>query len=151
MKLRPNDILNKKFNHKMRGYDTTEVDEFMRDAAADYEQMMAENVQLKQRVDGLESELKRYKNIEGTLNNALVLAQKTADDLRVNTQKEIELMARQAKDEMKSDLERESRELEELQKMRNRFSVEFRSLLRSYLDICEGKVIGERSEQSSGE
>ena len=137
MELKPIDLLNKGFRRKMRGYDASEVDEFLRAAAGAFEEALVESARLTERVESLETELQRYKEIESTLNNALVLAQKTADELKANAQKEAELIKREARDETERELRQAREELEEVRKRRDRFTVEFRALLRSYLETCE--------------
>lgn len=155
MALKPIDLLNKTFAKRVRGYDAAEVQEFLRAAAADFEESLGDNKRLSERLEGLEQEVARYRDMEATLNNALVLAQKTADELRTNAVKEAELVIREAQAKAEKDFAeiRDKQatvvsELENLQRMRERFEVEFRAVLRTYLDLLGGDDSGGSSEQS---
>ena len=79
----PLDIENKKFSKQMmNGYSVEEVDEFLDDLTVDYTKNYREATELKAKVDELTKSLEHYKNIEATLQNTLVMAQKTADDVK---------------------------------------------------------------------
>jgi len=151
MQVKPIDMLNTKFNHRVRGYDTTEVDEFMKIAASGFEQALADNAQLRERVSSLEKEVQRFREMESTLHEVLILAQQTAEEVKTNAHKEADLITRTAKEQLDSELSGARNELEEVYRTRNRFELEFRALLRSYLDICEGNGVGRRTENQSGE
>ncbi|HAH86067.1 MAG: DivIVA domain-containing protein [Armatimonadota bacterium] len=142
MQVKPIDILNKKFAHRMRGYDTSEVDEFMKEAADAFEVVLSENARLKERIESINLEVNRYKNLEATLNSTLVMAQKNADDMRTNAANEAERVVRDAKEQMNRELADARRELEDLRNTRLRFQTELRSLLNSYLAMSEGEKLG---------
>ncbi len=79
----PLDIENKKFNKQMmNGYNVDEVDEFLDEIMEDYESNYKELAALRPKVDELNSALAHYKNIENTLQNTLVMAQTTADEVK---------------------------------------------------------------------
>jgi cell division initiation protein len=142
---KPVDILNKTFGRAFRGYNRSQVDEFMRSVSAEMERVLAENVRLSERLSNLESGLARYKEIENTLNGALVLAQKTADDVRTNARKEADLFSREVREQMDRELDQKRRELQNLLDMKERFLVELHGLLRSYMELCERADIGGRT------
>lgn len=150
MDLKPIDLLNKSFRLKVRGYDPSEVHQFLHAAATELERLLAENIGLKEQVESLEAEVGRYRDVERTLNNALVLAQKTAEEVMANARKEADLVMREARSKAERDLGQTQKELEELRKTRDRFAIEFRALLQSCLEICEGSQGGERKKRSSG-
>ena len=79
----PLDIENKKFSKQMmNGYSVEEVDDFLDDLTVDYTKNYKEATELKAKVAELTKSLEHYKNIESTLQNTLVMAQKTADDVK---------------------------------------------------------------------
>lgn len=96
MPLTPLDIHNKEFRRSFRGYNEEEVDEFLDEVVKDYDAVLKENVQLKREIDELRESLEHYRNLEGTLNRTLTLAQETADELRENARKEAEMIIREA-------------------------------------------------------
>ena len=80
----PLDIENKKFSKQMmNGYNVDEVDEFLDQIMQDYETNYKELASMKTKVDELNNALEHYKNIENTLQNTLVMAQSTAEEVKV--------------------------------------------------------------------
>ena len=79
----PLDIEKKKFNKQMmNGYNVEEVDEFLDEIQGDYEQNYKEVATLNAKVEELNNSLNHYKNIETTLQNTLVMAQSTAEEVK---------------------------------------------------------------------
>ena len=97
----PLDIENKKFNKQMmNGYNVDEVDDFLDEIMEDYEVNYKELAVLRPKIDELESALSHYKNIEETLQNTLVMAQTTSE--------EVKSVARQQADQIVADAQREA-------------------------------------------
>lgn len=84
----PIDMRQARFASAMRGFDKTEVTSFLEEAASDYEHAMRENDRLRQQIAALEASLSQYRELEGGLKTTLVSAQKVAEDMRQNAQKE---------------------------------------------------------------
>ena len=79
----PLDIENKKFSKQMmNGYNVDEVDDFLDELSVDYSKNYKDVTELKTKVEELNKSLVQYKSIEETLQNTLVMAQSTADDVR---------------------------------------------------------------------
>lgn len=105
----PLDIENKKFYKQMvNGYNVEEVDEFLDEVMVAYEKLYKENIELKKNAEELHNDVGQYKNIESTLQNTLVIAQKTADEVKETAEKQ----ARQIIDEANSKAEQIVREAE---------------------------------------
>lgn len=93
-----------KFNRALRGYDPDEVNEFLDKIINQVEDMVNENNKcleklelLEQENDMLKEKLEHFENIEGTLNRAIMMAQKTTDQMKVNAHKEADLLLDEAK------------------------------------------------------
>lgn len=78
----PLDIENKEFKNGMFGYDKTDVEEFMDQVLTDYESLYKENIALKDKLATLTDGIKQYKTIEESLQNALVIAQTTGEEVK---------------------------------------------------------------------
>ena len=79
----PLDIENKKFSKQMmNGYSVEEVDDFLDELTIDYTKNYKEVSELRNKVDELNKSLEHYKAIEETLQNTLVMAQSTAEDVK---------------------------------------------------------------------
>lgn len=79
--LTPMDIHNREFKKGLRGYKESEVDEFLDRVVADYEKLWRDNEKLKEQVRFNEKEINHYRSLERNLQDTLVVAQKTADEV----------------------------------------------------------------------
>ena len=96
----PLDIENKKFNKQMmNGYNVEEVDEFLDEIMEDYEANYKELIVLRPRVEELSSAIEHYKNIENTLQNTLVMAQSTAEEVKNVAKQQAEQIINEAQRE----------------------------------------------------
>lgn len=82
--LTPLDIQKQEFDVKFRGYSADEVDSFLDVVGSDYEKLYKENSELKQLVKSLSADIEKYKTMESTLKESILLAQSTADDVKQN-------------------------------------------------------------------
>ena len=91
--LTPIEIQSRTFKSGL-GYDKKEVDQFIKEILAGYESMYRENMELNDKLNTLNEGIQYYKSIEKTLQKALVLAQKTAEDTQAAAQKKAKLIER---------------------------------------------------------
>lgn len=152
--LTPLDIQKKEFRRRLRGYCEEEVDEFLDQILEDYEMLYRQNASLKDEVSRLKEETDRYRNLEETLRNTLVLAQKAADETRANAQKEAELICAEAKSKARV-LEEEGRQrlaelttrLQELQGKVEEYKAQTKALLLGAMALLETRSgTGEEAE-----
>ncbi|MCS6948952.1 MAG: DivIVA domain-containing protein [Armatimonadota bacterium] len=137
VRLTPIDITNKRFRRALRGYRPSEVDEFLAEVGADYEAVVVENAHLREQLAQAQQELERYRAIETTLKEALVLAQRTADELRASAHREVEAMRVQAELQVRQQMEQYQKAIEDLRLARQRFAIELRTTLRGMLEFVE--------------
>lgn len=91
------EIRNQQFSKSLRGYNEDEVRNFLMQLAQDYENLYSQNATLKESIQRLEAELLKYHKIEDTMNNSLIFAQQTAEDMKTNARREAELILEDAK------------------------------------------------------
>jgi len=96
MTITPIDIQKKEFHRSFRGYNEEEVKDFLEKITLSYEMIYKENQDLKEKVQELEEKLKQYRDLEDTLKKAVVMAEKTAEEVKANAQKERDLIIKQA-------------------------------------------------------
>lgn len=96
MRLTPLDIRKQEFPQRFRGYDTDEVDTFLDLIADDVEQLLTERNQLADRSAALEAQLAEFREIEHSLRNALVLAEKTSSEASETAQRRADAQVREA-------------------------------------------------------
>jgi cell division initiation protein len=142
--LTPLDIHNREFRRSFRGYDEDEVDEFLDLIVAEFERLMRDNDELRSKLAELESRIQHYRGLEETLKNSIVLAQKTADQVREAANKEADsikekalLEAERIHQRAEEDLRKVYNDLEECRTKVYRFKSEMRVYLQSQLEMVE--------------
>jgi len=71
------------------------------------------------------------------MKEALVLAQRTADELRATAHKEAEILRAQAEMQIRQQFEQQRKAIADLQVARQRFAIELRSALNGMLEFVE--------------
>ena len=84
MNYTPNDLDNIKFKKNFMGYNEDQVNDVLDSAIQDYELYIKENIELKDRISVLNEGIQHYKNIEESLQNTLVVAQQTGEEIKKN-------------------------------------------------------------------
>ena len=112
--LTPIDIHNREFKKGLRGYKESEVDEFLDRVVADYEKLWRENERLKEQARFNEKEINHYKNLERNLQDTLVVAQKTADEVISAAKKNAREMRENAVRESKTMYDNTARETQNM-------------------------------------
>lgn len=141
----PLDIENKKFSKQMmNGYSVGEVDDFLDELTVDYTKNYRETTELRTKVEELTKELEHYKSIEETLQNTLVMAQKTADDVKNVAKQQADQIINEAQGEAKKqagNLENEviakKKELDDVKKQFDIYKAKMESLLISQLELLK--------------
>ena len=77
--LTPVDIANHTFKGGI-GYDKKDVDAFISQLASDYKELYSSNVELKDKIATLNESLQHYRTIEDSMQKALTLSEKTAEE-----------------------------------------------------------------------
>lgn len=95
--LSPVDIQNKEFKKsKIGGYNIDEVNEFLDQILKSYQELINENYTLKDKMNVLNESVQYYRTMESTIQNVLVLADKTAQETKANAYEKAEQMKRDA-------------------------------------------------------
>lgn len=148
-RLSPLDIHNKEFSKSFRGYDQDEVDEFLDLVVAEFERLIRANEELQAELSGLQSRLEHYRGLEETLKNAIVLAQKTADEIKEASLREADAIKRQAmldadrlRDQANEALKKTHEEINAARQTLIRFQSEFKSLLQSSIEMMDAGTAG---------
>ena len=141
----PLDIENKKFAKQMvNGYSVNEVDDFLDELTISYGKLYKENAELKANAEELNNDVGQYKNIETTLQNTLVMAQKTADEIQEVAKKQAEQIIKDAEfnakksvEELNVQLKMKEKELEDLKRQFDVYKAKMESLLISQLELLK--------------
>jgi cell division initiation protein len=145
--LTPMEIHNKEFKKGMRGYKEEEVDEFLDKVVTDFEKLYRENGELKDKLSVINEKIDSYNLMERTLQNTLVVAQTTAEDVVVNARKKAEIIINEAEEQGKRVVEEANRSVtdihrdyESLKKDAQVFKTRFRTLLESELESLNENI-----------
>jgi cell division initiation protein len=155
--LSPLDIRQKEFRKGFRGYEERQVDNFMDEVANSIEDLLKENDQLRTKLVEAEERQQKYRELEEALKDTMVMAQKNAQDLKENADKEIkllmqdahqraEILLQQAEDEANKKVDQAEQRVREvmeayrqLQKQANVFKTQFRTFLQTQLELLSAE------------
>ncbi len=143
-KITPIDVQHKTFKRALQGYDRAEVDQFLDEIIEAMEDGTTQRAALEAEIADLKERISHFKAMEESLNNTLVLAQRTADEVKATAHKESDLIREQARiaaereianyNEAIAEVRREhQRAVEEAEKTRS----ELRSLLMTHLALLD--------------
>jgi cell division initiation protein len=123
------------------GYNRETVDRLLDEIVASFEDVWRERADMTDKVEQLENDLVRYREIEALLRTTLVSAEKAAVTLKEQARKEAELIVEEARSEARS-ITRHARSdhdrlLDEVRRMR--------SILRSALALVDDEAPEERA------
>lgn len=113
MKITPLDIEHKEFKKSLQGYAREEVDQYLDEVAESFELEIAERGKLEAELADLRERVAHFDAIKETLQNTLVLAQRTADEVKANAHKETDLIKQKAKLEVNDELQEMRHKLDE--------------------------------------
>jgi signal peptidase I len=86
MSITPAELRHVRFAQVRRGYDTEAVDRALESVADSIEELLHERHELIERARHLESDIERYREVEGTLTETLALAERAAEELKAEAQ-----------------------------------------------------------------
>ena len=112
----PLDVRQAKFPTAIRGYDREEVAAFLEQTSEAFEIALRDNDRLRQEIARLEGALAQFRDLEGSLKNTLMSAQKLADDMRENAAQESARIVREAEGRAEMILQKALGRLEDVQR-----------------------------------
>ena len=141
----PLDIENKRFAKQMvNGYSVEEVDDFLDELTVEYSKNYKEVNELRTTVEELNNSFVQYKTIEPTLQDTLIMAQTTAEEVKnVAKQKadqivdEAKVNAQKQVDELNNEIILKQKELDDVKKQFDIYKAKMESLLISQLELLK--------------
>lgn len=143
--LTPLDIENKRFaKQMMNGYNVDEVDDFLDEIGVEFAKKQRELNDAQKEVEELRKSLEHYKTIESTLQNTLIMAQSTAEEVKSVAKQKADQIINDAKatsqkecDSIQNQIVLKRKELEDLQKQFDIYKAKMESLLISQLELIK--------------
>lgn len=129
------------------GYDKKEVDNFLQEILVGYESLYTNCGDYTEKIASLEEKIEYYNSIEKTLQKALILAEKTAEDTKQAAKKEAEIIVdeanlkanyivKDAKEEL-SNIRKQSIDLIQQYEL---YKAQFKQLTKVQLDLIESEA-----------
>lgn len=134
--LTPMDIHDHQFKKSFRGYSENEVDDFLDKIVEDFEKLINDNERLKTQLYTAETELEKYRGLEKTMNDTLMVAQRTAD--------EVISAARKNAENMKEQTARECQQIREQAKFEAKQQVDNANMKRDVILADYARLVSEK-------
>lgn len=125
-----------------RGYRSRDVDDLLADVVTSFEDVWRERADLRDKLEALEADLVRFRELEALLRTTLVSAERASHEMKAQAKREAELIVGEAHAEARRVTRRATAERERLE----RDAIRVRALLRSALE-----VVGGDDEEETGE
>jgi len=156
VKLTPLDIRRQEFKRVVRGVDPEEVSVFLDMVAGEYERLLRENKALTEERDELKRKVEELDSMRDAIQDAVVMAKKSSDELLKQAQREAELRLKEAEVEAErivGDARRRvadfKREIDEIKNQRAILLGRMRSLLEGQMKMLEAYA-GDWEEEERG-
>jgi len=144
MKMNALDIKQQQFRIRFRGFDVKEVDSFLEGLANEFETLSKRSKDLQKETERLGDELERYKDREKAFKEAMINTQETLDEMKLNAQKEAELIVAESEinaEKMLSTAHNRLTQLHgdisELKRQRIQLEVELGSILEAHRKLLD--------------
>ena len=148
MSLSPNEILEKEFRARFRGYDPEEVDSFLEKVSEIMTSLIKEKNALKDQLIAYKGQLADMKKREEEFREALISAHKLSEKMKSQAEKDVELMIERAKldaERIVADAHQEAVQLEErimgLRRIQRETAYKIRSVLDGYLRVIDEEAL----------
>ena len=129
MALTPVEIRHIRLGRGLLGYRRAPADHVLEEIASSFEEVWRDRADLADKVEQLESDLERFRELEALLRTTLVSAERTAAELKTQAMREAELIVDEARAEARSIVRQSAADNERLEAD----SARIRALLRAAL------------------
>jgi cell division initiation protein len=142
MALTPVEIRHIKLGRGLLGYRRAPADRTLEEIASSFEEVWRDRADLADKVEQLESDLERFRELEALLRTTLVSAERTAAELKTQAMREAELIVDEARAEARSIMRQAAADNERLEAD----SARIRALLRAALATIEDEDEDDQAE-----
>jgi len=152
VKITPVDVQHKEFKKAIQGYAREEVDQFLDEVISTLEADIEERTRMEAQIAELQEKVSHFKAMEDSLRSTLVLAQRTADELKASAHKEVDLIKQQARVEADTELQKVKQQItdakSELQRILDKIGSvrhDLRNFLSRQLELIDEEQPGKKS------
>ncbi len=144
MKITALDIRQKQFKPAFRGHERREVEAFLDLIASEFEEVVKENIGLKEETRRMQQRIDEYREREKTLQETMVTAQRISEDIKAAAKKEAELTIAEAEVQSEKIVADANRKLvqvvddiNEMKRQRAQFEAQLKSVIEAHLKLLE--------------
>ena len=145
MALTPVEIRHIRLGRGLFGYRRGPADQTLEEIASSFEEVWRDRADLADKVEQLESDLERFRELEALLRTTLVSAERTAAELKTQAMREAELIVDEARAEARSIVRQAAADNERLEAD----SARIRALLRAALATIDASGDDEEDEDET--
>jgi cell division initiation protein len=156
-KLTPIELQQQRFTTSFRGYNTTQVDNVLDEVSDTLESIMAENEELKGKVQALTSENHEFREREDSYKRLMLNSQAVLEQMKENARKSAELIVAQAEvdsgriiQNTHDRLVRMQDEINELKRQKSQIRNQIKAILETHMELLTiqvPEIINEESEE----
>ncbi len=144
MRITPLDVRKQEFRKAVRGFDCDEVRAFLATMADEYETVLVDNKQLRERVMDQDDKITEYNGMEKTLRDTLMTAERAMQETRENATREGGLIVQEAQmkargimEECRLRTEELRREIQGLRKEKETYLARFKGLAEAQIQFVD--------------
>ena len=124
----------RKFNNSFPGYNKNEVNSFVQNVTNEYEKMLNNLKQKDVLIESLNKEIAHYKELESTLNRAILIAEESSHNIKKSAIDEAKVIIEDAKKNASRIINDALNKTEELEKAANDLKRQVTNYKRKYKD-----------------
>lgn len=144
MAFTPSEIKNKSFTRIKNGFEPTEVEQYLEQLSHEIERLKEDKKQLEKVLEERDAHIQSFKEVEKSVGEAIVSAQRAADETKAVAQKERDAIIQKAQAEasqiVNDGLEKARRlsfQTEDMKRQSKVFRSRFRMLVEAQLDLLK--------------
>ena len=144
MAFTPSEIKNKAFTRIKNGFEPTEVEQYLEQLSHEIERLKEDKKQLEKMLEERDAHIQSFKEVEKSVGEAIVSAQRAADETKAAAQKERDAIIQKAQAEasqiVNDGIEKARRlsfQTEDMKRQSKVFRSRFRMLVEAQLDLLK--------------
>ncbi|MCE5645137.1 DivIVA domain-containing protein [Staphylococcus pseudintermedius] len=144
MAFTPSEIKNKAFTRIKNGFEPTEVEQYLEQLSHEIERLKEDKKQLEKVLEERDAHIQSFKEVEKSVGEAIVSAQRAADETKATAQKERDAIIQKAQAEasqiVNDGIEKARRlsfQTEDMKRQSKVFRSRFRMLVEAQLDLLK--------------
>lgn len=144
MKYYPSEISAKRFDRKMMGFDTDQVDDFLNIIAAQLEALLVERTQLKEEIRQKDIDLNQFKQKDLLINQTVTHSTQITEKMKSEAEREVRLILNDAQQkaeliqrDAKDSLRKMYGEIADLKKSKMQFEANLKAMIQAHLSLID--------------